>query len=490
MQALRLFFNESTGSTREWRVALGISMTVLSLWVLSLMTFGFSLPVYVLAMFLIAGFIFVFPTIGLPIVILSTMWYERWFTLEPIVLGDVTIKLYPLDVVFLATIASILFHQAFGRRKWEFRLRRSEVLLLVFIFLCTVYFLFSFIAGTDDQALNVSAFKNYAFYALLYFLVVFTVKTLNDLKRILKVFLAGGFGIIVFVMIGILRGQGLWTEYTPLSTEGVRLLAFPHAFYLSIVLIITTVLFVYRLRPERVTILTMWMQLIGVLGSLMRHLWISLFATVGFLFIVLPQKARHLMVTFFAKNAAVITLFLATLAFVFTIFPLSGVSLRLQEFTDPLYRRAQSLTRSAVDSSARWRFFAWNAARESFIDSPVVGIGYGRELVIDFDTYRVIVPIRELHNSFLVLLVQMGLIGFFSFALFLLELMRLFIQAMRKKGMFWPYQLSFAAALFLFLGCAFWQPYFETNLTGIFFWILSGLLVVALRCPEGEPLHA
>lgn len=486
MKALMLSFQDQAAPSREWMAGLVISLAVLSLWVLSLLTIGFSLPIYLASMLTISAFVFFSPTIGLPLIILGTMWYERWFTLEPIVLGDQLVKLYPLDVVFVVTGLALLFHQSFGKRKWQLRFEKVEIVLLLFIVLCTLYLLFGFFSGGVDQALNVSAFKNYAFYALLYFLVVLTVRSLDDLKLMMKTLLAGGFGIIVFVVIGLLRGQGLWTEFTPLSTTGVRLLAFPHAFYLSVILILTTVLFVYRLRPERATIMTMWLQLIGVLGSLMRHLWIGLLVTVGIIFLVLPKKAKQLMIKFFAKNFAVITLFFVALAFVFTVFPLSGLSLQLQEVTDPLYSRARSLTRSAADSSARWRFFAWRAAQESFVENPIFGIGYGRELTIDFDTYRVVVPIRELHNSFLVLLVQMGLLGFLLFTVLLWQMTKLFWTSIQNRGLLWPYQLAFAGALFLFLSSAFWQPYFETNITGIFFWILLGLFVSSVRCRDGE----
>src|SRR5207247_1305289 len=94
--------------------------------------------------------IFFTPTAGLPIIILGTMWFERWFTLQPIVIGVQSYKLYPLDVVILATAVSFLFHQAFGRQKRSLRVRRLDVWLLFFFILCLVYFLVSLATPTLD----------------------------------------------------------------------------------------------------------------------------------------------------------------------------------------------------------------------------------------------------------------------------------------------------------------------------------------------------
>jgi len=486
MNFLAILFSPDQKAPKQWVVSIALAMTILTLWTVALLNFGFQLPLYLLSMLAISLLVFVTPTAGLPIILLGTMWFQRWFTLEPIVIGDLTIKLYPLDVVILATMAGLLFHQLFGKEKWRIPKGRFEFLLSFFMLLCVIYLVRGFGDPKSDAGLNVSAFKNYAFYGLLYFLVTFTTQRLEDLRNLFKVFLAGGFGLIVFVVIGILRGQGLWVEYNPLSTEGIRLLSFPHAFYLSVILAMTLVLFIYKLRPERNTIMVMWIQLIGVLGSLMRHLWISLLAVSIFVFLVIPRQARKTLLKFYGKNAAVIALFAVSLAFIMMIFPFSTLSLQLQDITGPLYNRARSLARTAADSSARWRVFAWRAAKESFLETPFVGVGYGRELVIDFETYRVVVPMRELHNSYLVLLVQMGLLGMTIFLILLWILFRPVYASWKGRGIFWPYQAACFAGLLIWMSAAFWQPYFETNFTGIFFWILAGMLMVSLRLDEGE----
>ncbi|MBI4121748.1 MAG: O-antigen ligase family protein [Parcubacteria group bacterium] len=469
---------------RQWLLSVVLGLGVLAVWVIARLVFGFNLPVYILAMAAICAILFVTPSAGLPIIILGTMWFQRWFTLEPITLGDVAIKLYPLDIVFLATIIFLFFHQAFGNTRRRLPFKRLELWLLIFFAFCSVYLLRGVLNTHSDPALAVSTFKNYAFYGLLFFLVTFEVQSLTEFKRLLKVFLAGGLGIIVFVVIGLLRGEGLWVEYNPLSTSGLRLLSFPHAFYLSLVLVMTLVLFVYRLRPVRFTIIALWLQLIGVLGSLMRHLWVSLFAVAVFIFLAIPRQAKRMLVKFFMQNAAVCALVVVALTFLFTILPLSSLAFRLQDSVNPVYSRAKSVATTAADSSARWRIYAWRAAQEAFLQSPLLGVGYGQELVIDFDTYRVVVPMRELHNSYLVLVVQMGLAGFALFLIILWQLFKPVLAWRHGRGYLWPYQLATCSMLLVFMASAFWQPYFETNFTGIFFWILAAAFVVSVRLED------
>lgn len=487
MNFLAILFNKpNIEHPRPWVLSIVIAMTVLTLWTISLLTVGFIFPVYLLAMGIVSLIIFLSPTSGLPVILLATMWFQKWFTLEPVVLADVSYKLYPLDVIFVVTILSLLFHRAFGKDSRKFhRFTKIDYTLIIFILLCIVYFIGAIVLGAD-LALAVSSAKNYAFYALLFFLVTYTVQHLDEVKDLFKVLLTGGFGIITFVVIGILRGQGLWTEFNPLSTEGVRLLSFPHAFYLSVAMIVTLVLYLYHLRPERVTLLTMWIQFFGVIGSLMRHLWLALFLTTAFLFVVVPRKVRSLLATFLAKNLALVLLFGSFIVFLLFVFPFSSTAFQLQAISDPVYNRARSLAASAADSSARWRFFAWRAAKDSSLDHPIFGVGYGTQLTIDFDTYRVTIPIRDLHNSLLVLLVQMGIIGLAVFLYLLWIVTKQVYDSWRARGIFWPYQIALFSALVLFLLASFTQPYFETNFTGIFFWIVLGWLVSALRLDENE----
>jgi hypothetical protein len=82
----------------------------------------------------------------------------------------------------------------------------------------------------SDFSLAFSSFKNYVFYALLYFLTLFLFNKKEQVKRLLKFFLAGAITLITFIIYGLAARHGLWSDFTPLSTEGIRTLALPTPF--------------------------------------------------------------------------------------------------------------------------------------------------------------------------------------------------------------------------------------------------------------------
>ncbi len=291
---------------------------------------------------------------------------------------------------------------------------------------------------------------------------------------------------MVFVFWGLLRGQGVWTELNVLSTEGIRFLSFPHAFYLSLALIISLVLYVYKLRPQQQSLVALWLFSLGLIVSLFRHLWAAILATTFMLLFLLPKTARGLLYKFIAKNTAFLSLIGVFLAFIAIVFPLSNTAIAITDIAQPFYDRVASLANTTRDESANFRYRSWAAARENLAEQPFVGIGFGQDLIVDFDRYRLVLQIRDLHNSLLVLLVQMGMIGFSVFAFALALIMKKFYDAWRARGIYWPYQLAFFALWALFMGASFWQPYFEANFTGIFFWIITGLLIVSIRLGEEE----
>ena len=157
MNFLALVFNEKESQTpKQWIIGIALAMTVMGLWVVSLLTVGFNLALYILMILIVSALVFVLPTTGLPIIILATMWYERWFTLQPIVFGDQIYKLYPLDVVFIMAIFGFVFHQAFGRQKRRIKIDRMGLVLLIFFTLTFLYLMWAFISGQSDNALAIS----------------------------------------------------------------------------------------------------------------------------------------------------------------------------------------------------------------------------------------------------------------------------------------------------------------------------------------------
>ena len=399
--------------------------TVSAIFIIALVSFfilvnfaaGFIFPLFLAVMsaaFLIALF---YPRAGLYAVIFLTFIFERFFTLQPIILGRAEYKLYPLDIIIIGVIGGIVIQKIFPlfqegiRRDFRVKGRRvADYFLMSFIALSAVYFIFSAFVFKNDFALAFSSFKNYAFYSLFYFAVLLLINNKETLARLLKFAAAGAAGIVFFVVYGILSGSGLWSEFTPLSTQGIRTLAFPHAFYLSMAVVFSLAYLApdksARAKKYLYFLVPVWIA--GILGSMMRHLWIGLFISIISLYFIAPRKNKAAL----RKIAA--NYFLAVLAiavFIFyavALFPYSGLSKNSTAALNAIGNRIAS-TANVYDESILWRNAAWNSALKEYARSPILGLGFGRKVFIEIGRYKNLVEIRNIHNSFLALLVQTGI---------------------------------------------------------------------------------
>ena len=466
--------------------------TVSAIFIIALVSFfilvnfaaGFIFPLFLAVMsaaFLIALF---YPRAGLYAVIFLTFIFERFFALQPIILGRAEYKLYPLDIIIIGVIGGIVIQKIFPllqegiRRDFRVKGRRAaDYFLMLFIALSAVYFIFSAFVFKNDFALAFSSFKNYAFYSLFYFAVLLLINNKETLARLLKFAAAGAAGIVFFVVYGILSGSGLWSEFTPLSTQGIRTLAFPHAFYLSMAVVFSLAYLApdksARAKKYLYFLVPVWIA--GILGSMMRHLWIGLFMSIIFLYFIAPRKNKVAL----RKIAA--NYFLAVLAiavFIFyavALFPYSGLSKNSTAALNAIGNRIAS-TANVYDESILWRNAAWNSALKEYARSPILGLGFGRKVFIEIGRYKNLVEIRNIHNSFLALLVQTGILGTGLFIFFIWSTVKNALKKAREKNDFGAFKMAALSVLIFHLIIFMFQPYLETNLLGIFFWINLGIL--------------
>ena len=83
---------------------------------------------------------------------------------------------------------------------------------------------------------------------------------------------------------------------------------------------------------------------------------------------------------------------------------------------------------------------------------------------------------RNMHNSFLVLLVQMGLVSAVVLAGAVWILLKKVLEKIRTVDGMQIARIATAGILCLQAAAFMFQPYLETNLLGIFFWINLGLM--------------
>ncbi|MDD2766539.1 MAG: O-antigen ligase family protein [Candidatus Moranbacteria bacterium] len=457
-------------------IILSFSLIALTRWV-----FGFVPGLMLLATIPLFFLSLLRPKAGVLSLIVLTVLFERFFTLESFQFGTSMIKLYPLDIVLFGVYVGVLAKMIYGKAR--FFLDRVSVFLILFFVLASIYFIESVIGfNTEDISVAFSTWKNYVFYGVLFFVLPLILENESDIKQVVKYFLFAVVLGIIFIIIGVIRGEGLWTEFTPLSTEGVRLLSFPHAFYFSLAVLgmIVTGTFWEQYRYRAVLWIALALWIFGIVGSLMRHMWIGMFVSLIFSYVFLFDRTlrirtkRMFLVVFISSSVLLFSAFFLTL-----IVPTSTIGHRVQSIVETVSLRLTSIG-STADTSISWRGSTWSSAFSALSENPLFGTGFGVRIPVESGEYRDFVEIRNIHNSWLALLVQMGVLGYVVLSIFLFDL----ISRIWRISFLSPFLEALRMALLTLVcyqGVVFLaQPYLETNLTSIFFWLTLGLIQTLL----------
>jgi len=142
------------------------------------------------------------------------------------------------------------------------------------------------------------------------------------------------------------------------------------------------------------------------------------------------------------------------------------------------------------DQSAAMRLLFWGVAATLFAASPVVGVGYGnfRDL---YDLPGITPGVFDVHNLYLQLLCETGVVGFLAFAVLIVFVIRRCLRTLRQRERGLGTIVNFAAlgavAALLLHGFVDFLFIVSPQFTALF-WTILALLVVADRWPqEGEP---
>lgn len=476
MNHLARAIDGTSPSPKEAYLQGALALAFLAILILAYSYIGLTLPMF-LAVFAVAV-IFLLPSsdyLGLACIVGLTMVFEKLFALQPLVIGDASYKAYPIDIVMAVAFVALTVNLAIRRTKFRF----SWPELAFVLFLAVVGF--NMVRGFGDLNAQFetafSSFKNYLWYPLAYFLTLYVVNTRQRLKGFVKLFMLFAVLLIGFIAYGIKSGNGLWTEYTPLSTEGFRILASTHAFYISIALVFAVSLLAsQRLRNVLFSLMIMLIWLVGIIGSMMRHLWLGLAVAVAGLFILAPRQDKKILGSIISKNVILLVTIALFAVLALNLFPSDGKMGSLSGITESAVNRVASFASTEDDTSAVWRMGLWRDAVRQWSASPLVGIGFGKQLSLETYDWRALEDVKNIHNSPLAILVQTGIIGFGLFAGFIVAVIIAAYRRLRHDEELRPYYAGILGATVLFLFCSLFQPYLEANFTGIFLWILLGLL--------------
>ena len=157
----------------------------------------------------------------------------------------------------------------------------------------------------------------------------------------------------------------------------------------------------------------------------------------------------------------------------FSLDPGSDLSVRIGQHAGTVVERILSMN-DPYDESIAWRQQVWQSSLSRFAASPVFGVGFGAQVPVELADYRAFVEVRDMHNSWLAMLIQTGIVGMGIFVLFLGSLfMKLFRLRLADDTLRAGRQVLLGLIVFQSL-VFFSQPYLETNLLGIFFWVTLG----------------
>jgi O-antigen ligase len=226
---------------------------------------------------------------------------------------------------------------------------------------------------------------------------------------------------------------------------------------------------------------------LGVIASLMRHLWLGLLITVSCVLVYAFRSAygKKLKSLFVLLGMPLVIIALCVW-FGFSLFPDSDIARTGSQTLGVVSERIQSIGNS-YDESFAWRAVVWQETLKAFSRTPLTGMGFGQYVPVEIGQYKAFVEVRDIHNSWLALLVQQGLVGAFLFGAFLISLLWPLFRTLRSKATSRE-PIIIVGALLLFQALVFLsQPYLETNLLGIWFWVTLGVAAALLRESQSRP---
>lgn len=459
-----------------------------SLFIIATFFANFNIYLYAICLFFASLFILKNPEVGLYSIVILTFVFERFFALQPIIWSENTYKIYPLDILIIATVLSFLIYKLRNPGQ-KIKVGRQGIFIVIFILLSLFSAIYGIVSG-GATSLAFSTFKNYAVYSIFFFLVINIVDTQKKLKRLVKVSLTAGAAVLFFVLVGWVRRAGLWIEYTPLSTFGTRLLAPTHAFYLSLAVLFALNLYAFGKKLFReFTFPIILIQFLGILGALSRHLYLALAVSIIISLILIPRQFRRNL--FKVVLMQVLLIFILVTIFSWTSYLVTGnVPFLGNEIIKSIGTRLKALlTLTSEDQSSYFRIFAWQEAWERFSQNPILGIGFGQRLTFDFFGWPTRIEVRDLHNDFIGIGLQMGIVGFAIFlALNLYFLISILKNLKKIDNELKPYLLGVLACFILFVIAANFGTYFDINLLVMFYWIVMGAGIVILKINSDEKM--
>lgn len=209
-------------------------------------------------------------------------------------------------------------------------------------------------------------------------------------------------------------------------------------------------------------------------------------AMVGFLILWFCMRASGLtpqQILFFQRRKIVFLTGITAFVLTMNLFPPYFIPGWKGAYSESPLARLGSMIELEENLSAQTRFAIWANSLAIFKDHPLLGAGKGNfrfiyplyaQRVIQDPSFSVESRAADVHNDYVQLLAETGVLGTVAFVFILILLSRRLWQGLKKPAYPQLFPLTFALAAIL--AEAFWDFPFNLPVPNAFFWIYSGLL--------------
>ena len=357
---------------------------------------------------------------------------------------------YPTETISAVKILGLLIVAAYVFRT----LREGELIRFpptVFpVLLLAIFIGLSFLAS-PDQAAGLPKLVRYALFFTFFFLVTQLASTVDSATRVIRVIVLSGAAAAAWGLFAFLGGA---QDRAGGPIEDPN----DFAFLMATVIPLCAYLVVQERRLRWLWTIAGMLLVAGVLATLSR----GALAGLGALF-VWAVVTRRIPLT--GVLAAVVTV--------------SSVLLLAFSLWSPLINERIERKGKIADRNVESRQAFWSAALSMTADNPVLGVGpgrFGEESATYIRDNPIVIPDPVVHNSYLEVLAENGILALSSFLAFLAITWRLLAQAYRRaKDEEDVTRIRLATALQATMVVVLVSSAFLSAQVQIPFWLIGGL---------------
>lgn len=314
-------------------------------------------------------------------------------------------KLYVQDIVFCYNLVLIAARRSIGLSRYK-PTPFDRYLLMHFALGLWALAVGLFVRGNNFDS-SFGDFRRSFFYFMNYFIAIFLVESLQEARYLRRALLIGA---CLASLRGILQAVGGQFVYRRFGDAAHVLNHFEATFITFMVFYaLGQVLFGKTARRWLWTILACIGTGVVILANF-RACWLSLCAGLLFMFFYLPRRQKGTLVLLGAGLAVVLGLTVATLWEV-------QITETRSTIGQEILAKA-NISKTQQDVNVTWRFESYANALQQWRTSPIIGTGLGEVLEFFATTSTggsMLAEAHRVHNSFIWLLMTLGVTGFAIF---------------------------------------------------------------------------